>query len=77
MPTFALLPLLLVLGGTARGAQWDINDLVDSLGCKDFSGALESTGLMYVLGDNNSGTSDQGEPNRNRGVMMTYRTCDM
>ncbi|XP_069100886.1 transforming growth factor-beta-induced protein ig-h3-like [Argopecten irradians] len=51
----SLLALLLVLEPSAQGAQWDIYDLVDSLGCKDFVGALQSTGPMYVLSDNSTG----------------------
>ncbi|XP_033746246.1 transforming growth factor-beta-induced protein ig-h3-like isoform X1 [Pecten maximus] len=49
------LTFLLVLGQTIQGEQWDIYDLADSLGCKDFVSALQNTGPMYVLSNNDSG----------------------
>ena len=35
--------------------EWDIYDLLDSLGLKTFSGLLESTDFMYMLSDDTQG----------------------
>ncbi|XP_060078437.1 transforming growth factor-beta-induced protein ig-h3-like [Ylistrum balloti] len=47
--------ILLILGPSVQGEEWDIYDLVDSLGCKDFVATLQNAGPMYVLSGNNSG----------------------